>query len=118
MEKFEQGALDELKVKLIEEKNNLEKELLDIAKPTGTPGSYETQHDVIGEDQDDNATEVEEYSDNLALENNLAGQLKEVVEALTRVENGTYGVCENCGIQMNLDRLRAYPSAKKCTECK
>lgn len=118
MEKFDQVILDELKAKLVEEKSNLERELSAIAKPTGTPGDYETQHDVIGEGADDNATEVEEYADNLALEDNLEKQLKEVLEALARMEKGAYGFCENCNSQMSLERLRAYPAAKKCMECK
>lgn len=118
MEKLDNKIAEELKVKLLEEKANLEKELLQFAKPTGTPGNYETQHDVIGEDQDDNATEVEEYADNLALENNLEKQLKEVNDALQRMESGTYGYCDNCGEMMSLERLRAYPAARKCIRCK
>jgi RNA polymerase-binding protein DksA len=118
MEKLDKAVEAELKAKLLEEKANLEKELLQFAKPTDTPGNYETQHDVIGEDQDDNATEVEEYADNLALENNLEKQLKEVNDALKRVEDGTYGYCENCGTTISLDRLRAYPAARNCIQCK
>jgi len=118
MEKLDQKILDELKAKLIEEKKALEKELSDIAKPTGTPGVYETKHDEIGESQDDNASEMEEYSDNFALENNLEKQLKEVSDALGRMEGGTYGSCDNCGTQLSLDRLRAYPAARKCIQCK
>ena len=118
MEKLEQKILDELKAKLLEEKSALEKELSDIAKPTGTPGVYETKHDEIGEGADDNASEMEEYSDNFALENNLEKQLKEVSDALARMENGTYGACDNCGTQLSLDRLRAYPAARKCIQCK
>lgn len=118
MEKLDTKILQELKLKLEGEKAALEKELLQFAKPTGTPGNYETQHDVIGESQDDNATEVEEYADNLALEDNLEKQLKEVNDALGRIENGTYGYCDKCGTMMSLDRLRAYPAARKCIQCK
>jgi len=118
MEKLDQKIVDELKAKLMEEKKALEKELSAIAKPTGTPGVYETKHDEIGESQDENATEAEEYSDNFALENNLEKQLKEVNNALGRMKNGTYGACDNCGTQLSLDRLRAYPAARKCIQCK
>lgn len=117
MDKLDNKIVEELKAKLEGEKKLLEKELSQFAKPTGNPGDYETQHDVIGEDQDDNATEVEEYADNLALENNLEGQLKEVTEALERIEKGTYGYCDNCGQMMSLERLRAYPAARKCIRC-
>lgn len=118
MDKMDQKIVDELKIKLMEEKKSLEKELSDIAKPTGVPGVYETKHDEIGEGQDDNASEMEEYSDNFALENNLEKQLKETSDALSRIESGAYGVCGSCGMQLSLDRLRAYPAARKCIQCK
>ena len=107
----------ELKKKLEEEKGRLEEELGKIAKPTGTPGDYETQFDELGTDREDNATEVEEYSDNLAVETNLEDQLKDVNEALERMEKGTYGVCENCNEEIDTERLKVYPAAKTCVKC-
>jgi len=118
MEKLDNKIIEELKAKLEGEKATLEKELSQFAKPTETPGNYETQHDVIGESQDDNATEVEEYADNLALESNLESQLKEASDALERIAGGTYGFCENCAAPISLERLRAYPAARKCIQCK
>ncbi|MFN8627734.1 MAG: RNA polymerase-binding protein DksA [Candidatus Binatia bacterium] len=39
-------------------------------------------------------------------------------EALARINNGTYGLCETCGGQIALDRLRARPVTTLCIECK
>jgi DnaK suppressor protein len=108
----------ELKTKLEEEKIKLEEELLKIAKPTGTPGDFETKFSEIGTDKDDNATEVEEYADNLSIETNLERQLKDVKDALERMEKGTYGICENCNGEIDAERLKAYPSARVCIKCK
>jgi DnaK suppressor protein len=108
----------ELKIKLEEEKEKLEKELGKIAKPTGTPGDYETQFDELGTDKEDNATESEEYSDNLAVETSLEEQLREVEDALERIEKGTYGICKNCNEEIDIERLKAYPAAKACIKCK
>jgi|SRR6185369_16391192 len=109
--------LAELKEKLLEEKSRIQAELERIGKPTTDSGDYSTSFNEIGKDEDENASEVEEYTDNLALETNLERQLKEVMEALERMENGTYGKCENCDIDIPLERLRAYPAAKVCTSC-
>lgn len=110
-------TLKELKEKLLAEKAHFEEELSRIAKPTGAEGDYQTSFSEIGTDEDENASEVEEYTDNLAVTTNLEKQLKEISEALERMENGTYGICENCSKEIPLERLRVYPAAKRCLDC-
>ena len=44
--------------------------------------------------------------------------LKKVEYALTKMENGTYGICENCGKPISYERLKARPVAIYCIECK
>jgi DnaK suppressor protein len=107
----------ELKTKLEDEKSKLEANLGKIARPTGTPGDYETQFNELGTDKEDNATEMEEYGDNLAVETSLEEQLKDVDEALERIEKGTYGFCENCKEEIDIERLKVYPAAKTCIKC-
>ncbi|MCX6765413.1 MAG: TraR/DksA C4-type zinc finger protein [Candidatus Moranbacteria bacterium] len=108
----------ELKEKLLKEKNRLENELKNFAAPTEVPGDYKTKFSDLGTDVDENASEVEEYTDNLALESTLEKRLKDVGDALARMEEGTYGTCGNCGQEINIERLRAYPAAKTCIRCK
>ncbi len=115
---LDQKTLAELKEKLIAEKKRLESELSQIAKPTEIPGDYETKFEDIGRGEDENASEVEQYSDNLALEDTLEKQLKEANNALERMEKGTYGICESCNQEIDPERLRAYPAAATCIRCK
>ena len=42
--------------------------------------------------------------------------LREIEEALARIENGTYGVCEATGTRISKARLRACPWARHCIE--
>jgi DnaK suppressor protein len=109
--------LKELRTKLEEEKLKLENNIGRIAKPTGTPGDYETNFNELGTDKEDNATEVEEYSDNLAVETSLEEQLKEIGDALKRMDEGRYGICENCNEEIDIERLKAYPAARSCIKC-
>ncbi|MFH2057670.1 MAG: TraR/DksA C4-type zinc finger protein [Pseudomonadota bacterium] len=44
--------------------------------------------------------------------------IKKVREALTRLEDGTYGICEYCGEDIPLKRLEARPVTAKCIACK
>ncbi len=115
---IEKKILDELKEKLISEKGRIESELGRLGKPTGSPGDYKTEFNEIGRGTDENASEVEEYTDNLALENNLEKQLGEINEALKKMDGGAYGTCGNCSQEIDIERLRAYPAAKTCIKCK
>ncbi len=44
--------------------------------------------------------------------------LKKIDLALTKVEDGSYGTCENCGEDIGLGRLEARPEAQLCIDCK
>ena len=44
--------------------------------------------------------------------------LKKIDEAIARIDEGTYGVCESCGGQIGLKRLEARPVTTLCIECK
>ncbi len=110
-------ALDEktlaiLKEKLLTEKARLEEELSVFAKKTDADGNYETRIEEIGTDEEDNTIEVEDYVDHLGLENNLEAQLKDVNDALTKMDKGVYGICERTGDTIPEDRLMVYPSAR------
>jgi DnaK suppressor protein len=44
--------------------------------------------------------------------------IKKIKEALGRIENDTYGVCESCGGDISLKRLKARPVTTQCIDCK
>lgn len=101
-----------LKDKLLAEKVRLEVELGRIAKPTDINGEYETKFENIGTDADENATEVENYVGNLGVEGALESELRDVSDALAKMDKGTYGVCEKTGQMIPQNRLEAYPAAR------
>jgi len=111
-------TLSELKEALLKEKIELEENLGRIAKLVDDKGDYETSFEDIGTDRDDNATEVEQYTDNLPVEVTLEKKLQDVLDALKKMEDGTYGICENCNQEIDIERLKASPSAKVCITCK
>lgn len=88
---------------LLKEKTRLEKEIADI-KPFPQYGTSD----------DDNAQEVEEFQSAIGLQRNLQGLLKAVNKALKKVADGTYGVCEICGLKIESGRLKAFPEAVLC----
>jgi len=44
--------------------------------------------------------------------------LKKIDEAIVRIDEGSYGICESCGGQISLKRLEARPVTTLCIECK
>lgn len=44
-------------------------------------------------------------------------ELREVESALTRLEEGSYGECADCGGEIALARLNASPTAQRCIAC-
>jgi len=45
-------------------------------------------------------------------------KLKQIDDALDRIEENTYGLCEECGVKIPRARLKVVPFAKHCVECK
>lgn len=39
-------------------------------------------------------------------------------DALERIENGTHGICEACGSEISIKRLKARPVTTQCIDCK
>ena len=44
--------------------------------------------------------------------------IKKIRNALDRIENGTFGICEKCGEDISIKRLQARPVTTQCIECK
>jgi len=44
--------------------------------------------------------------------------IKKIRKSLEDIENGVYGICEDCGEEISVARLRARPVAKRCIRCK
>lgn len=53
----------------------------------------------------------------IALETRVAGRHPALVDALRRIENGTYGDCASCERPIPYGRLLAMPEATRCVSC-
>ncbi len=68
--------------------------------------------------REEEATEAAELEKRLALEKRTRELLAEVEHALHKFEQGTYGLCDNCGQRIDPARLEALPQAGLCLQCK
>ncbi|MDF9408066.1 TraR/DksA C4-type zinc finger protein [Pelotomaculum isophthalicicum JI] len=66
----------------------------------------------------DIGSEVFERSKDFALRENAMITLTAVNEALEKINNGTYGICDVCGGKIQIERLDAVPYTTLCRDCK
>ncbi|MBI4743289.1 MAG: TraR/DksA C4-type zinc finger protein [Actinobacteria bacterium] len=116
---MEAKKLETFKKKLLEEKENLEKEMSELQDRN----LEESQSEVSGEnsyneDFADSGTATFERERDLSLEKNIKDLIHRVNEALKRIEKGTYGICDSCGKEIDPARLKALPYVNLCIECK
>lgn len=67
--------------------------------------------------QADDATAVYDQTANETQLKATRGRLRQVEESLARFEAGTYGICENCGREIDIARLEAIPYTALCMRC-
>lgn len=69
-------------------------------------------------DPADRATQEEEFSLELRNRDRERKLLKRIEQTLIKLEDGDYGYCDACGIEIGLKRLEARPTAELCVDCK
>lgn len=96
---------------LIEKLDELTSRLGDIEK------DIRHKESPISADFAEQATETENDEVLAALENETNATIENIKHALKRMEEGNYGICSNCGIDIPEERIKALPYADKCFEC-
>lgn len=86
------------------------------------PGRIDEEVEEIGVSSDNHlaetATATLDREIDYTLEENSGQVLAEIDAALKRVEDGTFGICLNCGREIAVERLDAYPWASLCIDCR
>jgi RNA polymerase-binding transcription factor DksA len=100
-----EGDVERLTVEL----NGFESDIAGLIKDSG---------DGAGDDQADAGAKTFEREHEYSLAQNSRDLLEQSVHALERIDDGTYGVCENCGNAIGKLRLQAFPRATLCLSCK
>ena len=63
------------------------------------------------------ASQVFAQQRDLALRERAEHQLALVDQALARIDDGTFGTCQDCGRPIGADRIEALPWAARCIDC-
>lgn len=120
MKHIDKKTMTQLQGLLEAEQKVLQAELSDIGVQNPATGDWQAvpvQTDGDAEsDYTDQADYVEDFESRSARLNELESHYRDIVSALKKMENGTYGVCEKSGKPIELDRLMANPAARTCKE--
>lgn len=108
----------------------MEKELLEKFRKQLT----EKRKEILDEanrtlaDMTDQSSNVPDPNDRASIESDRSFELRirdrerrlltKIDEALARIEDGEYGICEECGCDINVKRLEARPVTTLCIDCK
>lgn len=103
------GELEADAVHLKEEIRDAEQEIVGLLRDGG---------DGAGNDQADVGSTTLERDHEMSLANNARDMVDQIERALSRIDDGTYGVCESCGKAIGKGRLQAFPRATLCVSCK
>lgn len=112
---LDKNFIEERKKELLEQKARLEEELSSIANKED--GHYHPKFPNLGDFEEQNELEVEEYDETVDAEKKLSRILEDTDKALNAIEEGTYGFCKNCKKEIEEERLKAYSAATTCIEC-
>lgn len=98
-----------IRKQLLERKAQLEEELKRLVK--------EKVSDDQVQDPGDQASNSVLEELNISLQHNEWAEYRRVLKALEMLDQGTYGICSECGQQIAERRLSLYPNATRCITC-
>src|ERR1700730_5539613 len=107
--------IQQMKQRLTEKQEALHQRILTLTEAYPTPvGPVEANEGP--NDFEERAVDVLETQKEQSLVGNAQALLKEVQDALKRIDNGTYGRCIVCGKPIPEKRLEALPWAARCVK--
>lgn len=77
-----------------------------------------TDNNEVCADPADRATVESDRAFTLRIRDRERKLIKKINAALNRIEDGTFGVCDECGEDIGVARLKARPVTKFCINCK
>ena len=69
-------------------------------------------------DPNDRATQESDMGLELRNRDRERKLIKKINEMIAKIDAGEYGYCDNCGVEIGLNRLEARPTATLCIDCK
>jgi len=104
-------AMKSIKEMLLKMRSDLTQEISRRSKVTTEPGMQDIG-DILDLVSEERTRELD-----IILTDREKRKLLQIDDALDKIEDNTYGQCEECGIKIPRARLKVLPFAKYCVEC-
>jgi DnaK suppressor protein len=75
------------------------------------------RHSALPADSEEQATYLENQDMFEGIESSSIQEIKQIREALKQIAESTYGICVECGADIDPKRLKALPYATRCISC-
>lgn len=115
-----ENNIPKYKEALTQEMNLLETELKTVGRVNpDNPNDWQAtpaKMSIDNADSSEVADGIEEFEENTAILKQLEIRFNEVKTALQRIEDGAFGLCDQCGKEIEEGRLNANPAATTCME--
>ncbi len=117
--KLTKKELSEFKKIIFKRKEEIDDEIKHISEDTLKKSQKDASGDISGYTYHmaDVATDNYDREFSLGLVSNDRKSLYELEDALKRVEDGSYGICQECKSFIAKTRLKAVPQARLCVKC-
>jgi len=117
--KFKKNELSFFKKVILKIKEEVVGDIKHISDDTLKKSQKDAAGDISGYTYHmaDVATDAYDREFSLGLASNEQKALYELNDALKRIEEGTFGICEECKSIMTKTRLKAVPYARLCVKC-
>lgn len=99
-------------------KELLQQRLQELLSNAGETVSGMTEQKENFPDPTDRATLESDRNFMLRIRDREHKLISKIKKALDRIENDTFGICEKCGEDISVDRLKARPVTTLCIDCK
>jgi RNA polymerase-binding protein DksA len=107
-----------LKQRLLQERQRLEVEVRDLDAELSESLEDSSGESPYDQHMAETAAATLDREIDLTLEENTLATIAQIDRALSKLENGSYGLCDQCGKPIAEERLEAVPFATLCIECK
>jgi DnaK suppressor protein len=102
----------EVRRALLDRRVELQSELSRLTEPPAEGAAVS-----FGKRIGDGTTEAVERLSTTAAARSIADSIADVDRALAKIDEESYGICDECGAQIGSDRLEALPAASRCVDC-
>ena len=116
--KWTRKELDKFKTLILEKREVVTAELLEAKEKADEVLNNNSTNAIYSSHMADAGSDQQEMEKNYYMMNRENNYLQYLNRALSMIEEGTFGICANCGELINKERLIEVPHTSSCFDCK